>query len=71
MEGRVIRLEEQVKHQDERLTRVESKTKTIHDDLIAIKGIMEKIKNWIIGGVVVFIVQQVGILPALRAFVGI
>lgn len=71
MEARVIRLEEQAKHQDRRIDKVEKKTNSMHDDLVAIKVIMEKIKNWIIGGVVVFIIQQVGILPAIRTFVGI
>ena len=71
MEGRVIRLEEHSKAQDIRLDKIEKKHGTMHDDIQEIKDIMEKIKNWIIGGVVVFIAQQIGFLPAIRTFLGI
>ena len=71
MESRVVRLEEQVKHHDHRIAKVEKKTTSIHEDLVAIKEIMAKIKNWIIGGVVVFIVQQVGLVDFLKLILGI
>jgi len=71
MESRVIRLEEKMKHHDHRLTRVEKKTTSIHEDLVAIRGIMEKIKNWIVGGVVVFIVQQIGLVEAFQKLIGL
>lgn len=71
MQENIVRLEEKLKHCEHRITCVEDQHGTLSMDVADIKKIMAQIKNWFVGGVVVIILQQVGLIGFLKKVVGL
>lgn len=67
-ETRITLLEKIVKEHEDDIKDLREWGKKMSIDIDQIIHLMNKIKNWIIGGVVVFAVQQVGLIDAIKLF---
>ena len=66
--NRVLTLEISSSHFEKELKEMKNESRMLKEGLDKINSTIINIKNWIIGGVVMIIIQQYGILDAIKAF---
>ncbi len=68
LEKRVLMLENSVEGLKDKSDNQKKSIESLHKDLQDIKRILSNIRNWAIGGLAVFLAQQVGIIKLIEKF---
>lgn len=68
---RIVRLESKVEIHEERLDGVENRVGVLHRDLGKLISLTSNIRWWLIGVGSFYIVQEIGIMPLIKKFIGL
>ena len=68
---RIVKVEQKVGVHEKRLNVIDTKVQTLHADLGKLIALTSNIRWWLTGVGTLYVVEQIGLMPFIKSFLGV